>query len=82
MLSMRRYPVNEAPELQEPKLPEVLTTKEVATLLRVCTKTIYTMVERKILPARKVGNGKRDYRFSRDRVLEWLRSPQSFAPKR
>ena len=63
-------------------LPLVLTTKEVASLLRVCTKTIYTMVERKLLPARKVGNGRRDFRFDRDRVLEWLRSPQSCAPKR
>jgi excisionase family DNA binding protein len=69
-------------ETAESKLPEVLTTKEVAALLRVCTKTIYTMIERKILPARKVGNGKRDYRFSRDHVLEWLRSTQSFAQKR
>ena len=33
-------------------LPLVMTTKEVAALLRVCTKTIYMMVERRLLPAR------------------------------
>lgn len=54
--------------------PEILTTAEVAELLRVDRKTIYSMVQRKLIPHRHVGAGKRALRFSRAAVLEWVRS--------
>ena len=51
-------------------LPHVLNADEVAELLRVDRKTVYSMVARKKLPGcRRVG---RCLRFHRDRILQWL----------
>jgi excisionase family DNA binding protein len=72
----------EVSESSHRALPDILTTEELATFLRVSPKTIYAMVQRKLLPHRHVGTGKRSLRFSRDAVLEWLRSGQGCAPKR
>jgi len=51
-------------------LPTVMTTEEVAALLRVNRKAIYGAVARGELPgAHRVG---RKLRFARDAVLAWL----------
>ena len=51
-------------------LPTVMTTEEVAALLRVNRKLIYAAVARGELPGvHRVG---RKFRFARDVVLAWL----------
>lgn len=52
------------------ELPPVLVADEVAALLRVDRKTVYSMVERGKLPGcRRIG---RCLRFSRDAIVRWL----------
>lgn len=48
---------------------DVMTTDEVADLLRVDRKTVYDMAKRQKIPHRRVG---RLIRFSRAAVLAWL----------
>jgi excisionase family DNA binding protein/YgiT-type zinc finger domain-containing protein len=55
-------------------LPEVMNIEEVADLLRVSTQTIYTLARLGKLPATKIG---REWRFSRNKVLELLNSNTS-----
>lgn len=65
------------PDTIEPPvvLPEILTADDLALLLRVDRKTIYEAARLGQLPGmRKIG--RRVLRFSRDAVLEWLRSGQ------
>lgn len=51
---------------------EVLTVEEVAALLRLNRKTVYSMVQRNEIPgARECG---RAIRFHRSTVLSWLAS--------
>lgn len=49
---------------------DYLTVAEVASLLRLTPKGVYTMVEARRIPHYKVSNR---VRFSRTEVLEWLR---------
>ena len=48
---------------------EILTLKEVADLLRVAEKTVYSMAQRKDLPAFKVRG---QWRFRRDDIDRWI----------
>lgn len=48
---------------------EILTLPEVADLLKVAEKTVYTMVKRRDLPAFKVGG---QWRFQRTDLLSWI----------
>jgi len=52
----------------------LLTTRDVAALMRVDKSTVYRMAEDGRLPAVKVG---RQWRFPEDRLLEWLGSGRS-----
>ena len=52
-------------------LPPVLTTREVATLLRLTPQHITRLARTGVLPHFKLGP--RTYRFSRDAVVAWLR---------
>jgi excisionase family DNA binding protein len=54
--------------------PKVLTVLEVAELLRCNRKTVYEAIRRRGLPYQKISA--RALRFSREAVLEWLRSGQ------
>ena len=49
--------------------PEYLTVPEVAALLRVHPSTVYEIIKRKRLPARRVG---REYRAHRDDVRAYV----------
>lgn len=54
--------------------PAVLTADEVASLLRVNRKTVYTAFKQGQIPGgRRIGG---TIRFSRTRVLEWLSNGQ------
>lgn len=54
--------------------PEVMTAEEVADLLRVNRKTVYTAFKRGEIPGgRRIGG---TIRFSRTRVLQWLGNGQ------
>ena len=48
---------------------EILTLKEVARLLKVADKTVYTMAQNNELPAFKVRG---QWRFSRDDINRWI----------
>jgi excisionase family DNA binding protein len=57
--------------------PDVLTVEQLAQLLQVEEKTVRALAAKGELPARKLG---RQWRFSREAVLEWLANPER--PKR
>lgn len=48
---------------------EILTLKEVAQLLKVADKTVYTMAQKKELPAFKVRG---QWRFRREGINQWI----------
>jgi excisionase family DNA binding protein len=48
---------------------ELMTLEEVANYLRVTTKTIYRLIERRAIPVRKVG---RQWRFDKSSIDIWL----------
>jgi len=48
---------------------EILTLKEVAQLLKVAEKTVYTMAQHKELPAFKVRG---QWRFRREDIDRWI----------
>lgn len=50
---------------------EILTLPEVAQLLKVAEKTVYTMAQRRDLPAFKVGG---QWRFRRTDLDAWIDS--------
>ncbi len=52
---------------------EILTLKEVAQLLKVAEKTVYTMSQKKELPAFKVRG---QWRFRRDDIGRWIDEQQ------
>ena len=51
-------------------MAELMTLKEVADYLRVTKKTIHRMLERRVIPAMKVGH---QWRFDRASIEVWLR---------
>ncbi|HEX6490067.1 MAG TPA: helix-turn-helix domain-containing protein [Gaiellaceae bacterium] len=53
--------------------PDVLTVEQLAELLQIDEKTVRTLAARGELPGRKLG---RQWRFSRQGVLEWLATPE------
>ena len=48
---------------------EILTLKDVAALLKVAEKTIYTLAQRGDVPGIKVG---RQWRFRRQDLAQWI----------
>ena len=48
---------------------ELMTLQELASYLRVTTKTIYRLLEAQSIPAKKVG---RQWRFDKDSIDTWL----------
>lgn len=58
--------------------PSVFTVGELADYLRVHPSTIYRLLERKELPAFKVG---RDWRFTREEIDHWLAKRQIRTPR-
>src|SRR5918912_4315469 len=52
--------------------PDVLTLEQLAELLQVDVKTVRSLAVKGELPGRKLG---RDWRFSRQAVLDWLAAP-------
>jgi excisionase family DNA binding protein len=58
-------------------LPEILTAKELEAFLRIDVKTIYSHVQRGLIPHLRIES---NVRFSKHQVLEWLRE-RSFQPR-
>ncbi len=52
---------------------EILTLREVASLLKVAKKTVYTMAQKKELPAFKVRG---QWRFRREDLDRWIDQQQ------
>jgi excisionase family DNA binding protein len=63
-----------------PRTPVLLTTTEVAELLRTSRKAIYAMVERAQLPG--VGRIRRRVLIREDALLDWLRQKSAPSPER
>lgn len=61
-------------------LPPVMTKEELAEILRVSTRTIDRLHEKKSAPARFRLPGMTHYRYKRCDVLEWLGSLESKEP--
>ena len=57
-------------------LDEILTLPEVAALLKVADKTVYTMAQRHEIPAFKVRG---QWRFRRDDLETWIRAQTTTA---
>ncbi|MGK5084112.1 helix-turn-helix domain-containing protein [Bdellovibrionota bacterium FG-1] len=60
---------------------EILTLPEVAELLRIAEKTVYSLAQKAELPAFKVGG---QWRFSRAAIDSWIQGrtlPQTFVPR-
>lgn len=53
---------------------EILTLPEVATLLKIAEKTVYTMVQRAEMPAFKVRG---QWRFKREDIDAWIEQQKS-----
>ncbi len=52
-------------------LPDILNSKEVAQVLRICTKTLYEAVQRGEIEAMKIGK-RGVLRFRREAILKLL----------
>lgn len=50
--------------------PDALTVKEAAEILRVCTKTVYKIINSRELPAVKIG---REMRIAKSNIIDYLR---------
>ena len=55
---------------------EILTLKEVAKLLKVAEKTVYTMAQNNELPAFKVRG---QWRFRREDIARWIEQQKAHA---
>ncbi len=64
---------NEIKAVSLDELPEVLDIDGACALLGVGKNSLYYLLERKRIPARKCGKG---YRFLKSRLLEWLRGDE------
>ena len=62
-----------------PTAAEVLTLEQLAELLQLDEKTVAQLARRGEIPGRKLG---REWRFSREAVLEWLRGEDAAARRR
>jgi excisionase family DNA binding protein len=58
---------------RDPREPDVLTLGQLAELLQVDEKTVRSLAAAGDLPGRKIG---RQWRFSRQAVLDWLATPE------
>jgi excisionase family DNA binding protein len=70
MVIGRAAPESAAPEARE---PDVLTLGQLAQLLQVEEATVRSLAAKGDLPGRRLG---RDWRFSRQAVLDWLATPE------
>ena len=57
---------------------EILTLPEVAQLLKVAEKTVYSMAQKGLLPAFKVSG---QWRFKRTDIDAWIEQQKLEAPK-
>ncbi len=65
------------PLLREATLPELLKAKDLEMLLKIDLKTIYSYVQRGLIPYVKI---QRNVRFVKEEVLAWIEM-QSFRPR-
>ncbi len=59
------------------KIPELLTAKELEALLKIDVKTIYSYVQRVIIPYVKIQS---NVRFVKEQILEWIEQ-QNYRPR-
>lgn len=57
--------------------PEILTARELETLIRLDVKTIYNYVKRGLIPYLKIQS---NIRFRKNEIIDWLEK-QSYRPR-
>ncbi len=62
--------------LESHTLPEFLTAKDLEAILKIDAKTIYSYVQRGLIPYVKIQS---NVRFSKREILEWIER-QSYRP--
>ncbi len=65
------------PTFRETALPELLKAKDLEMLLKIDVKTIYSYVQRGLIPYVKI---QRNVRFMKEEVLAWIEM-HSFRPR-
>ena len=65
-MKFRQSPIADG---KQPKMPEVLTIREVAKYLRIKERTVYNLAQKGEIPAFKVG---RQWRFLRNNLLAFI----------
>ncbi len=58
-------------------VPELLTAKELEALLKIDVKTIYSYVQRGLIPYVKIQS---NVRFVKEQILEWIEQ-QNYRPR-
>jgi len=58
-------------------IPELLTAKELEALLKIDVKTIYSYVQRGLIPYVKIQS---NVRFVKEQILEWIEQ-QNYRPR-
>jgi excisionase family DNA binding protein len=58
--------------------PDILTSGEVAALLKIHLKTVYKLAEAGDIPGTRIG---RSWRFNRNEVLQVIRQPDNDGAK-
>ena len=58
-------------------VPELLTAKELEALLKINVKTIYSYVQRGLIPYVKIQS---NVRFVKEQILEWIEQ-QNYRPR-
>jgi predicted DNA-binding transcriptional regulator AlpA len=65
------------PEAFFPHMPDVLTARELETFLKIDVKTIYSYVQRGLIPYVRIQS---NVRFLRHQVLAWL-AERNYQPR-
>jgi predicted DNA-binding transcriptional regulator AlpA len=59
-------------------IPEMLTARELEALLKIDVKTIYTYVQRGLIPYVKIQS---NVRFVKDDIIDWIAAQRCRAPR-
>ncbi len=65
------------PRARSAQVPELLTAKDLEALLKIDVKTIYTYVQRGLIPYVKIQS---NVRFPKQEILEWIER-QTYYPR-
>lgn len=62
---------------KSPQVPELLTAKDLEALLKINVKTIYTYVQRGLIPYVRIES---NVRFPKHQIVEWIQD-RNYTPR-